>query len=168
MASVPTWVQRENDQKANAAREAEVAAQRSADAASFIQKRGLGFWDQLATALQFNALALEKLEGAELYGSASKSVTGPEHNIHVRVERRSVKYGPEFRWLNLWYIPGNSFMRCYYMDQMQPNIELAVIGKPEAGQDILALFDGKRLTADQMGEDIVRQMAGQVRPRQRR
>jgi len=51
---------------------------------------------------------------------------------------------------------------------MQPNIELIVSGKPEIGQDILALFDSKRLTADQMGEDIVRQMAERVRPRQRR
>lgn len=168
MTGVPTWIQKENDQKAKTASEAEVAARRQADAADFIQKRGPGYWDQLAIALQFNAQSLEKLEGEELHGSVSKSVAGMEHNLHVRVERRSVKYGPEFAWLNLWYIPGNGFMRCYYMDQMQPNIELAVSGKSELEQDILALFDGKRLTADQMGEDIVRQMTERVRPRQRR
>jgi hypothetical protein len=168
MATVPTWVQKENDQKSKAAREAELAAARRADAANFIRKRGPGYWDQFATSLEFNALALEKLEGEELHGSVSKSVTGNEHNLHVRVERRSVKHGPELRWLNLWYIPGNGFMRCYYMDQMQPNVEFAVSGKPELGQDILALFDGKMLNADDLGEDIIRQMAGQARAKQRR
>lgn len=107
MDGVPTWIQKDNDQKAKAASEAEAAARLQADAADFIQKRGLGYWDQLAIALQFNAQSLEKLEGEELHGGVSKSVSGVEHNLYVRVERRSVKYGPESAWLNLWYIPGN-------------------------------------------------------------
>ncbi len=40
MAGVPTWIQKENDQKAKAASEAEVAARRQVDAANFIQARG--------------------------------------------------------------------------------------------------------------------------------
>lgn len=163
MASVPGWIQKENDQKTKAVHEADAAASKAAHAGKLIQMRGPGYWDQLAIALQFNASALEKLEGEELHGSVSKSVTGTEHNLYVRVERRSVKHGPEFAWLNLWYVPGNGFMRCYYMDQMQPNIELTVIG-----QDLLAAFDSKRLIADQLGEDIVRQMAERVRAKHRR
>jgi hypothetical protein len=163
MADLPIWIQKENEQKAQAAREAEVAAPRRIDESNFIQVLGQGYWDQLALALQFNALALEKLEGEELHGSLSNSVSGLEHNLHVLVKRGSVKYAPEFAGLNLWYIPGNGSMRFYCGDQMQPNIELVVVG-----QEVLALFDDQRLNADQLGEKLVRQLTGQVRAKQHR
>jgi len=158
MADLPLWIQKENEQKAQAAREAEVATPRRIDESNFIQVLGPGYWDQLALALQFNTLALDKLEGEELHGSLSNSVSGLEHNLHVQVERHSVKHGPEFAWLNLWYTPGNGSMRFSSGDRMQPNIELIILG-----QQVLALFDGKRLNADQLGEKLVRQIAGQVR-----
>lgn len=168
--ATPDWIQKHNNQKADAARQAEASAQQQLQAADFLGKRGLGFFDRLALALQFNAQGLEKLEGEELWGNASKSVTSgsPEHNIYVRVERRSVKHGPEFVWLNLWYTPGNGSIRCWAMDQPKPNIELIVSGKPEIGQDILAMYDNLPLTADQMAERIVRSMAKRALQNKRR
>lgn len=168
MASLPTWIQKENEQKSQAARQADLAAQQQADASNFIHERGPAYWDQLASALQFKAQALEKLEGEEVCGSVSKSVTGTEHNLYIRVERRSTTHGPEFAWLNLWYIPGNDFMRCWYMDQMQPNIEFTVAKRPQLGKAVLAVFDNQKLNAAQLAEDIVRQMFERVRARQRR
>ena len=168
MATLPSWIQKENDQKARAAQKAEAATQQRLEAGNFVQQHSLDYWDQLAAALQSNAQALEKLEGEELHGSLSKSVTGHEHNLHIRVERRSVTHGPDFTWLNLWYIPGSGFMRCYFMDQMQPNIEFTVAGSPVTGREVLAIFDGKRLKADELAEAVVRQMAGQVRAKRRR
>lgn len=115
MSTVPGWIQKENDQKAAAKRTADAELQRQVQAGEVIRERGPAFWDQLALALHSNAQALEKLEGEELYGSAPKSVSGAEHNIYVRVERRSVKHGPESAWLNLWYVPGSDSIRCSYM-----------------------------------------------------
>jgi len=165
MSTVPGWIQKENDQKAEAKRKAEAAAQRQTQVAEFIRKRGMGFWDQLALAMQSNAQALERLESEELHGSVSKSVTGAEHNIYVRAERRSVKHGPEAAWMNLWYVPGGGSIRCWYLDRERPNIKLVVCGLPEIGQDIRAEFSGNRLNADELAEAIIRQMTAQVRAR---
>jgi len=163
MVTLPSWIQKENAQKAEAARDTDTAAQRRAEAADFMRHRSQVFWDQLTLALQFNAQALEKLAGEELHGSVSKSVTGMEHNLHIRVERRSVKHGPDFVWLNLWYMPGSNFMRCYYLDKAKPNIELIVSGRPGLGRDILAIFGGSPLNADQLGERVIRHMAEHMR-----
>ena len=168
MATVPSWIEKENAQKAEASRKVEEAAQRSRDAANFIQKRGMGYWDQLALALQFNAQALEKLEGEELFGSVSKAANSTEHTLHIRVERRSVKHEPDFAWLNLWYVPGTGWMRCCYMDRARPNIAFVVDGSPDLGRNILANYEGVPLTADQLGERIIRGMAMQVRAKKRR
>ena len=132
MSSLPSWIQKENDQKAQAAQKAEAITQQRLEAGNFIQSHSLDYWDQLAAAFQLNTQALEKLEGEELHSSLSKSVTGHEHNLHIRVERRSVTYGPDFAWLNLWYIPGNGFMRCYFMDQnRRPSVPDAARWAPE-------------------------------------
>lgn len=166
MSTVPGWIQKENDQKAAAKRTADAELQRQVQAGEVIRQRGPAFWDQLALALHTNAQALEKLEGEELYGSAPKSVSGAEHNIYVRVERRSVKHGPEAAWLNLWYVPGSASIRCWYMHQENPNIELVVLGN--LGRDVHAIYDSIGLPADRLAERIVRQMVEQVRAKRRR
>jgi hypothetical protein len=163
MSTVPGWIQKENDQKAAAKRKAGAAAQLQTQAAEFLRKQGMGFWDQLAIAMQSNAQALERLEGEELHGSVSKAVTSAEHNIYVRAERRSVKHGPEAAWMNLWYVPGSGSIRCWYLDRERPNIELVVCGLPEIGQEIRAEFKGDHLKPDELAEVIIRQMAAQVR-----
>jgi hypothetical protein len=169
MSTVPSWIQKENDQKAEAKRKADADLQRQLQAGEFIRLRGPAFWDQLALALHSNAQGLEKLEGEELYGSAPKSVSGgAEHNIYVRVERRSNVYGPEAAWLNLWYTPGSGSIRCWYMHQENPNIELIVSGTRNVGREVHALYDGIPLTADQLAERIIRQMAEQVRAKRQR
>jgi hypothetical protein len=165
MSTIPNWIQKENDQKTEAKRKEEASVQRQMQAGQFIRKHGMDFWNQLAHAIQSNALALEKLEGEELHGSFSKSVTGTEHNIHVRVERRSVRRGPEAAWMNLWYVPGGGSIRCWYLDRERPNIGLVVCGLPDLGQEIRAESSRNNLTADQLAEAIIRQMAAQARAR---
>jgi len=160
MATLPGWVQHDNDRKTEAARKADAALQRRLQAGEFIRQRGMGYWEQLALALQFNAQGLEGLKGEELYGTVVKSVTGGEHQLHVRVDRRST--WPDSVWLNLWYSPGNGSIRCWYMDKERPNIELVVSGRPDIGQDIVAMYADSPLTADQLGERIIRRMADQV------
>jgi hypothetical protein len=164
MATLPGWIQQENDENGATARRAEEDAQRRVQAADFIHERGIGYWDQLALALQFNAQGLAKLQGAELQGSVSKGATGPEHHLHIQVNRISVKHGPELSRMNLWYQPGTSRIRCWYQDQEQGDIQLVVSGKPEIGRDVLAIFGSNPpMTADQLGERIIRLMASNVR-----
>ena len=164
MAPLPGWIQQENDENAATARRADEGAQRRVQAAGFISERGIGYWDQLALALQFNAQGLSKLQGAELQGSVSKGATGPEHHLHIQVNRVSVKHGPELSRMNLWYQPGASRIRCWYQDQEQDDIQLIVSGKPEIGRDVLAIFGSNPpMTADQLGEYVIRLMASKVR-----
>lgn len=163
MSTIPAWIQKENDKKTEAERKAETAQQKQMQVAKYIHQHGLGFWKELGDSMKANALAVEQLKGAELYGACSLSVTGQEHNIYVRIERRSVSRGPEAAWMNLWYIPGNGSIRCWYLDRKRPNIELVVVGRPDVAQDIRAQFTGKPpLNADQLAEAIIRQMVAQA------
>jgi len=161
MATLPNWIQQDNARKAEAAGKADEALQRRLQAGEFVRQHGMGYWDQLTRALQFNAGGLKGLKGEELFGTIVPSITGSEHQLHVRVDRRST--WPDSVWLNLWYTPGNGSIRCWYMDQKRPDIELVVSGRPDIGQDMLAMYADSPLSADQLGERIIRRMVDQVR-----
>ncbi|MGA2537349.1 MAG: hypothetical protein ABSF53_15130 [Terracidiphilus sp.] len=163
MGNLPGWIQKENEQIATARSLENATAQRKLHDAEFLQQHGTGFFNQLGLAMQSHAQALDKLEGAELFGSFSKSITGAEHNIYARVDRRSLRHGPDSAWVNLWYIPGKGYIRCWYRDTERANITLHVYGLPEIGQDIRAHVEGKPVSADELAEIIVRQMVAQVR-----
>ena len=109
------------------------------EAADFIRIWGLGYWEQVARALLFDAQGLAQLEGAELQGSVSNGATGPMV-LHIEVNRISVKHGPELSKMNLWYQPGMNRIRCWYQDQEQDDIHLVVSSKPEPGSELLAIF----------------------------
>jgi hypothetical protein len=155
----PEWIKKRNAEKAEQQRKEAESLQRQQDALALVEVGGSDFWKRFTDRVVLNTRALEQLEGEELFGSTSLSVSGAEHNCHIIVERRSIHHGgPDVTGMNLYYAPGGSRIRCYYRDAKKNDIQLVVHGK-----EIRAGYEGTPFTAEQLADHIVETMASGLR-----
>jgi len=156
----PEWIRKRNAEKAEQKRLEEESLRGQQQALESIEAGGPDFWKRFTDRVVVNAKALQQLEGEELFGSASLSVTGPEHNCYILIERRSVKHGPEMTKMNLWYTPGGSRIRCWYQDTERNDLRLVI-----QGNEIRADYAGNILTTEQLADHFIQTMVEHVKPR---
>jgi hypothetical protein len=158
---LPGWIVREQREKAELDRKAKEDREKQLEAARLVQSEGREFWAQLLGRLELNVKALPALVGAELVGSASPSggPTTPELSCHIQVNRQSVKHGPALSKMNLWYHPGGYRIRRWYQDCEMEDITL----QPGRKGVEAVIDDYPPMTAVELGDHIVRNMALQVR-----
>ena len=155
----PEWIKKRNAEKAEQQRKETESLQRQQDALALVEAGGPDFWKRFTDRVVLNTRALEQLEGEELFGSTSLSVSGAEHNCHIIVERRSIHHGgADMTKMNLYYAPGGSRIRCWYQDTERNDIQLVVHGK-----EIRAVYEGTPFTAEQLADHIVETMASGLR-----
>jgi hypothetical protein len=157
----PNWIMKRKEEAAEAKRKEADNTRRLLDAVRTIEAGGPDFWKRLTDRVLVNVQTLPEL-GEELYGSAPCSNGEPERNCHIIVERRSVKHGADSRQMNLWYAPGSSHIRCYYQNAKQDDILLRM--RPD---EIVAEVDGKSLTAEHLGDELVETMVEHLKPKGR-
>jgi hypothetical protein len=159
---LPDWIVREQRERVEQNRKAKEDREKQLEAAQLVQTNGPEFWAQLLGRLELNVKALPALVGAELVGNASHSNPGPgtpEHSCHIQVARQSVKHGPALSKMNLWYQPGGYQIRRWYQDRKMEDISL----QPGRKGVEAVIDDCSPMTAVELGDHIVRNMALQVR-----
>jgi len=159
---IPSWIESLNNQKDRAALQAEKATKRQLEDAAIVSTRSSEFWKELVDRLGVNVKALPQLKGEELVGSISHETGPSEHRCYIGVNRQSVQHGPELSWLNLFYRPGATIIRRWYMNEDIGGIELA-----RYGDEVRAIISGKPKTAQELADLIVRWMADRVKANRR-
>jgi hypothetical protein len=158
---LPDWIAERQREKAEQDRKAAEDAERQLVAAKQVQTGSPEFWQHLLDRLAFNVKALPELPDDELVGSVSPmgAAHSPELSCHIQVNRQSVRRGPELSKMNLWYQPGGDRIRRWYQDRKMDDIDL------QPGHNgVVAVIDGKMpMTAERLGDHIVRWMADRVR-----
>ena len=127
----PEWIvriKREQDEQKAAAKR---SPQQAALAAKTIQTHGPGFWAQLLQELQ---ITVDSLPLIGIHAHLSDLRTNPELSCRIEISRKS--NFPGHTYVNLFYAPGGSVIRCQPLDAPAFILEFAV----HIGQ--LMLYDG--------------------------
>jgi hypothetical protein len=157
----PDWVRHHNAQKEKDATTAQERARRSLEAGMLYLAKGPEVWQRFVKELARQAVALEKLDGEELFGSTTPMGNpGGPMSCQVNVERRSVSRGPKLSRIVFHYdAAGAHLIRVASYNAAESTLRFQIGPDDNIG----FAYRGRFLSPERMAETVIRQMADGAR-----
>lgn len=153
-SAVPDWIKRIKEQEdQEKAKDAAQTQQQTADAQT-VRAKGPEFWKQLLEELKVTA---DSLQVIGLQGSVSDITTAGAGEEACQVSVAAASTRPRRTYTNLFYSPGQAFIRCHTAEEKAFRLVLRVVG----GQ--VKAMNSSPMNPAEAAEAIVRPMVGMVR-----